>query len=315
MQKISVNKKRLIFLVILGSITIFGLIVFLLPYLLIPDIETITHVPWTELGYESPKAAIQFTFTSKVAFTTNYPIHAKVEIWFYRETQNDTNVLVHIVNPPAQAFKHPLSDIPEAGLIEISPSGEPRKGELDLEFTSPGPYGFTVFFGSSPYLGNMTVAYAGQDEEVIRISPPETRFQTEWAIRGIGIALVPISVIIAIFKESKARAPQKKIEIFLKSKEVLRKSSGLLKGHLRHLEEEGNEYHAKGRIPGEIENIIKHSSTLSSIGNGAEKEKIKPILEKGKIYSEFTTTEQFLEFSNEIREWANKANSIQIDLS
>ena len=42
-----------------------------------------------------------------------------------------------------------------------------------------------------------------------------------------------------------ARDQQKKIEIFRVSKEVLLKSSHLLKGHLGYLEEKGNEYHAK----------------------------------------------------------------------
>ena len=46
----------------------------------------------------------------------------------------------------------------------------------------------------------------------------------------------------------------------------------------------------------------------------AEKDKIKPILEKGEKYSRSTTTKQFFEFPDEIREWANKANSIEIDL-
>ncbi|MFX0125958.1 MAG: TolB family protein [Candidatus Hodarchaeota archaeon] len=108
---------------------------------------------------------------------------------------------------------------------------------------------------------------------------------------------------------------QKKIEMFQESKEALRKASGLLKGHLRHLEEEGDEYHAKGRIPGEIENIIQHSSILSSIGNKTEKKKIRPILEEGKKYSELKTTEQFLNFKKEIHKWADKANSIEIDLN
>lgn len=108
---------------------------------------------------------------------------------------------------------------------------------------------------------------------------------------------------------------QQKKEMFLESKEVLGKSSHLLKGHLRHLDKEGDEYHAKGRIPGEIDNIIKHTSILSSIGNKTEKEKIKPIIEEGKKYGELKTTDQFLKFSNDIRKWADKANSIEIDLN
>jgi len=124
-----------------------------------------------------------------------------------------------------------------------------------------------------------------------------------------------VDVLLSEKREQRARDQQKKIEIFRVSKEVLLKSSHLLKGHLGYLEEKGNEYHAKSRIPGEIENIIKHSSVLSSIGNRTEKEKIKSILEKGAIYGGLTTTQQFLKFSNEIREWANEANSIQIDLS
>lgn len=108
---------------------------------------------------------------------------------------------------------------------------------------------------------------------------------------------------------------EKITEMFLQSKIILRKSSGLLKGHLSYLNEKGDEYSAKGRIPGEIDNIIEHSSIISSIGNQSEKERIEPIIEDGKKYTKLTTTEDFLKFSDEIRNWADKANSIQIDLS
>jgi hypothetical protein len=210
MRKAEINKRKIIFFVLLCIMTLSGVILFLYPYSAIADIESKTQVLWTEPNNETPKAAIQFTFTSKAAFTTNYPIHAKVEIWFSREDKNDTNVVVHIVKPPAQAFKYPLSDTPEAGLIKISQSGEPRKGELDLEFTSPGSYGFVIFAGSSSYLGNMTVAYAAQDKQVIEISPPETRFQSEWSVKVFGIALIPISVVLAFFGRSddSKKAPQ-----------------------------------------------------------------------------------------------------------
>lgn len=206
------NKKRIFFFILLGLLTIFGLIIIFQPYLIIPNVDTITHVAWSEPIFEAPKATVTLTFTSKIAFTTNYPIHAKVRIQYFREGENDTNVFVHIVNPPAQAFKYPLDETPSSGLIKIIKSNSIGEGELDLEFTSAGSYGFTIYTGSSDYLGNMTVAYAGQDEEVIRISPPETRFQIEWTIRGFGIALIPISVLLAIFKNPKEEQKSQKTD-------------------------------------------------------------------------------------------------------
>ena len=75
--------------------------------------------------------------------------------------------------------------------------------------------------------------------------------------------------------------------MFKKSKDVIRKSSGLLIGHLTHLEREKDQYHARSRIPGEIQNIIQHSSILSSIASKAEIDEIKQIIEEGKIYGGF----------------------------
>lgn len=168
--------------------------------MIIPDIASITYVAWSEPEYETPKATVKLTFSSKIAFTTNYPIHAKIKIQYFREEENDTNVFVHIVNPPAQAFKYPLDETPYSGLIKIIKSNGVGDGELDLEFTSAGSYGLAIFSGSSDYFGNMTVAYAGQNKEVINISPPETRFLIESTIRGFGLSLIPISIILAIFK-------------------------------------------------------------------------------------------------------------------
>jgi len=136
----------------IGAVAIFS------PYSFVRPIPAVIQVPWEDPDHEAPKAVIQFTFTSKGAFTVNYPIHVKVEIWF-REGINHTNVIVHILNPPAQAFKYPLSDPPDAGLIRISEVGNPRVGELDVIFTSQGPFGFVVFSGMLPEITNMTVAY------------------------------------------------------------------------------------------------------------------------------------------------------------
>lgn len=108
---------------------------------------------------------------------------------------------------------------------------------------------------------------------------------------------------------------EKKVSMFRNSKKVLGRSSLLLKGHLEHLKEEGDKYHANNRIPMEINNITRHSSILSSIGNETEKEKIEPIIKEGNKYGEFTTTDEFLKFNKEIRKWADNANSIQIDIS
>jgi hypothetical protein len=52
---------------------------------------------------------------------------------------------------------------------------------------------------------------------------------------------------------------KEKLRIFQDSKKVLRKSTGLLIGHLRHIQNEGKNYHAIGRIPGEIQNMRARS--------------------------------------------------------
>jgi len=119
-----------------------GLALFFFPYFFIPDTVSVTQVPWSEAEFETPKAVIQFTFTSKIAFTTNFPVRAKVDIWLYRQDQNDTHMFVHIVNPPAKAFIYPLGDPPADGLIYMSQTGDHREGELEVEFTSAGSYGF-----------------------------------------------------------------------------------------------------------------------------------------------------------------------------
>jgi hypothetical protein len=108
---------------------------------------------------------------------------------------------------------------------------------------------------------------------------------------------------------------QQKKAIFRESKEILGKSSLLIKGHLKYLKEEGDKYHAKNRIPMEINNITKHSSILSSIGSETEKNKIEPIIQEGKKYGKLTTTDQFLKYNEEISKWADEANSIEIDIS
>lgn len=205
-------KTLFILLFVIASV---GLALSFFPYFFIPDTVAVTQVPWSETGYETPKAAIQFTFTSKIAFTTNYPIHAKVEIWLYRQNQNDTNIFVHIVNPPAQAFKYPLSDPPTAGLIEMPKTGYPRKGEIDLEFTSSGAYGFAIYSGESSYLGNMIVGYAAQDKDVIQISPAETRFSTEWIVRGIGISFIICAIggFLGIIKKQNENMQEPKLRI------------------------------------------------------------------------------------------------------
>ena len=103
-----------------------------------------------------------------------------------------------------------------------------------------------------------------------------------------------------------------KLIIFQDSKKVLRKSTGLLIGHLRHIQNEGKKYHATGRIPGEIQNIIEHMSILSYIGNKTEKETIDLLIEEGEKYAELEL-EKLLEFHDKIIRWAIKANKIQIN--
>jgi len=71
---------------------------------------------------------------------------------------------------------------------------------------------------------------------------------------------------------------------------------------------------AKGRIPGEILNIVEHLSILSSIGNEDEKVKIDPLVKEGESYCEFSSTIQFLKNHSTISQWATRANSIQIDI-
>jgi len=106
---------------------------------------------------------------------------------------------------------------------------------------------------------------------------------------------------------------KEKLRIFQDSKKVLRKSTGLLIGHLRHIQNEGKNYHAIGRIPGEIKNIMGHMSILSSIGNITEKEMIDLLIEEGEKYAELLLLEEFLEFHAELIRWAIKANRIQIN--
>jgi len=99
---------------------------------------------------------------------------------------------------------------------------------------------------------------------------------------------------------------------FRECKRVIRKSSGLLKGHLKHIMEEGDKYESKDRTQGEIDNIINELSTLSLIGNYDDKVKIKLLLDEGRDYSEITTTDQFIAREREITRWVNRAIAIDI---
>jgi hypothetical protein len=172
------------------SLIIGCLVLIFNPYLILPSVSDTKQIPWTKPNEETPKAVIQFTFTSKVAFTTNYPIHVKVEILLLKEeNENDTNLVIGIVNPPAQAYKTPLSEYPYSALIWMSTDGLPRTGELDVEFTASGSYGFFILSGVLPELTNMTVAFV-YNSALIEIEPYNIRFTSEWAIRAISIPVI-----------------------------------------------------------------------------------------------------------------------------
>jgi hypothetical protein len=196
--EIKMNKntlKGIVAFTILASLCLF---IVLEPSAFMPEVKSSANVPWNEADVSTPKAAIQFTFTSKGAFTTNFPIHAKVEVTFFRHGENDSNVIVQLVNPPHYAFQSPIGNPAYAEMTKLPQTGNPRISETIVEFTYPGEYGYAIYSGASPYFGNMTVAYAGQDEKVIDIAPPETRFGLEMPIRVVGFSIfvVPLTGLI-----------------------------------------------------------------------------------------------------------------------
>jgi hypothetical protein len=185
------------------ALIIEGLLFILNPYLFPLIITDKRIVPWEIKGNDTrPKAVIQFTFTSQALFTTNYPINAEVKIWFF-EPVKYTNLKIHVLKSSVEyTFKYPLSDPPDAALIDISKTGDPQTGKLDIQFPSTGSYGFYIMGREN---GELEVLYVATDKQIIDIKPYETRLGIESNIRMLGIALSSLGIALLNILMSKGK--------------------------------------------------------------------------------------------------------------
>jgi hypothetical protein len=149
---------------------------------------------------EPPNAYLMFTFTSKGGFTANYPIHVEIQIWL---TAGINYSDLAIVFPDAYEYprKQMLGKPPEAPWIPISENGD-RIGESDMEFTSPGSFGYIIYSQEKP-------VYYAADQQIIQISPYEVRVQTELNYRMLGVALVGVGLSTILVPEIKRKSKPK----------------------------------------------------------------------------------------------------------
>jgi hypothetical protein len=139
---------------------------------------------------EPPKALLIFNFSSKAAFTANYPIHVKVRMMVSNSVNVTDMVPIDVVFPDAYAYPMVIEKPgapPTAGIVRLASTTESLDGEADMEFMSAGTFGYIVFSKNLP-------AYYAADNDMIEVSPYETRLEIQTGERNIGITLVGIGV-------------------------------------------------------------------------------------------------------------------------
>lgn len=167
----------------------------------IPTVKHIKQDLWVteKTDSEPPNAYLMFTFTSKGGFTSNCPMHVEIQIWLTVGV-NYSNLA--IVFP--DAYEYPMKQIPgkppEAPWIPISENGD-RIGEGDMEFTSPGSYGYIIYSQEQP-------VYYAAEQEIIKVSPYEVQAQTDLNHKMLGVTLVGIgltAIMVPKIKEKKSK--------------------------------------------------------------------------------------------------------------
>jgi hypothetical protein len=134
------------------------------------QVEQVFQDVWVERPQDEPHAAYWFTFTSKGAFTANYPVHVLIKLWI---TKGQEALLpLSFLFPDALVYPRRVTQghPPEAPNIPVSFSSNEGAyiGEGDMEFTAAGQFGYIIFSQGKP------VFYAAQ-KKIITISPVEVR--------------------------------------------------------------------------------------------------------------------------------------------
>jgi len=188
------------------SISIILLVIGILYWigLFTPNVQSIKQDPWLSDNLdESPKAILIFDFSSKGAFTANYPIHIKVRMMI-SEGVNVTDIMpIDIIFPDAYAYPRTIEKPgfpPTAGIVKLNSTQEGLAGEADIEFTSKGTFGYIIFSRDSP-------VYYAADIPLIEIAPYEVRLQLDESSRNHGIVFIvaAISAFFALLLTYRAR--------------------------------------------------------------------------------------------------------------
>lgn len=155
-----------------------------------PPVHSIKQDAWLSDPKEPPKATLIFDFSSKGAFTANYPIHVKVRMMVSKGI-NVTDIMpIDIIFP--DTYAHPIiiekpGAPPTAGIVKLNSTPEGLVGEADIEFTSKGAFGYVIFSKGNP-------VYYAANISLIEIAPYETRLQLEASQRNHGIAFITAAI-------------------------------------------------------------------------------------------------------------------------
>jgi len=170
------------------SVIMFIIGILFMTDIFIPTVEHIKQDAWIRQNSSEPAiAGLMFIFTSKGGFFTGQPIHVKIQMWL-TEGENYTDIA--IVFPDAYAYPRNQTPgkPPSAPWICLKEDGD-RIGEGDIEFTSPGSYGYIIFSEGQP-------VYYAADQKTIEISPYENFLQVRYSLYGLGLTLISIAVSI-----------------------------------------------------------------------------------------------------------------------
>lgn len=159
--------------------------------LFVPRAQSIKQDPWlSDDPKEPPRAILIFDFSSKGAFTANYPIHVRVRM-MVSEGTNVTDIMpIDIIFPDTYVYPRIIEKLgapPTAGIVKLNSTHEGLVGEADIEFTSKGAFGYIIFSKGNP-------VYYAANISIIEIAPHETRLQLEASERNHGIAFITTAI-------------------------------------------------------------------------------------------------------------------------